>query len=175
MFAFCIFNESNFKNVCLIDLQRKRLSKPRQVVEMGTQNSEVDYDWIPKETLKGLSKFMTYFISLYWRIKYALSKSIYSHVLIIYGCSNNERCFKIFFYVNNKCNRRHQIDCKFYAILLPSHLLFWLEIIILDYPSQLWTRHISFCLLKWLLFYLFQLYNSFNILLYIFDIINIIF
>lgn len=37
-------------------LQRKRLSKPRQPVEMGTQNTDVDYDWLPKETLQGLSK-----------------------------------------------------------------------------------------------------------------------
>ncbi|XP_005091294.1 translocon-associated protein subunit alpha [Aplysia californica] len=35
---------------------RKRLSKPRQPVEMGTQNSDVDYDWLPKETLQGLNK-----------------------------------------------------------------------------------------------------------------------
>jgi hypothetical protein len=36
-------------------LQRKRLSKPRQVVEMGTQNADIDYDWIPKETIKEMS------------------------------------------------------------------------------------------------------------------------
>ncbi|KAK0044457.1 translocon-associated protein subunit alpha [Biomphalaria pfeifferi] len=35
---------------------RKRLSKPRKPVELGTQNSDVDYDWLPKETLQGLSK-----------------------------------------------------------------------------------------------------------------------
>jgi len=35
---------------------RKRLSKPRQPVEMGTQNSDVDYDWLPKETLQNLNK-----------------------------------------------------------------------------------------------------------------------
>ncbi|CAL1539375.1 unnamed protein product [Lymnaea stagnalis] len=35
---------------------RKRLSKPRQTVELGTQNSDVDYDWLPKETLQGLNK-----------------------------------------------------------------------------------------------------------------------
>ncbi|XP_059163340.1 translocon-associated protein subunit alpha-like [Physella acuta] len=35
---------------------RKRLSKPRQPVEMGTQNTDVDYDWLPKETLQGLNK-----------------------------------------------------------------------------------------------------------------------
>lgn len=34
---------------------RKRLSKPKPV-EMGTQNSDVDYDWLPKETLQGLNK-----------------------------------------------------------------------------------------------------------------------
>jgi len=26
------------------------------VVEMGTQNSDVDYDWLPKETLQNLNK-----------------------------------------------------------------------------------------------------------------------
>jgi len=35
---------------------RKRLSKPRQPVELGTQNSDVDYDWLPKETLQNLNK-----------------------------------------------------------------------------------------------------------------------
>ncbi|KAK7505764.1 hypothetical protein BaRGS_00003035, partial [Batillaria attramentaria] len=33
-------------------LGRKRLSKPRQVVEMGTQNADIDYDWLPKETIQ---------------------------------------------------------------------------------------------------------------------------
>lgn len=36
----------------LANFGRKHLSKPRQVVEMGTQNSNVDYSWIPKETLQ---------------------------------------------------------------------------------------------------------------------------
>jgi len=36
---------------------KKRLSKPRQHIEMGTQNkSDVDYDWLPKETLQELNK-----------------------------------------------------------------------------------------------------------------------
>ncbi|KAK7113948.1 translocon-associated protein subunit alpha-like [Littorina saxatilis] len=35
---------------------RKRLSRPRQVVEMGTQNADIDYDWIPKETLKEMNR-----------------------------------------------------------------------------------------------------------------------
>jgi translocon-associated protein subunit alpha len=35
---------------------RRHLTKPRQPVEMGTQNSDVDYDWLPKETLQGLNK-----------------------------------------------------------------------------------------------------------------------
>ncbi|CAG5119323.1 unnamed protein product [Candidula unifasciata] len=35
---------------------RKHLTKPRQTVELGTQNSDVDYDWLPKETLQGLNK-----------------------------------------------------------------------------------------------------------------------
>lgn len=36
---------------------KKRLSKPRQPVEMGTQNKgDVDYDWLPKETLNELNK-----------------------------------------------------------------------------------------------------------------------
>lgn len=36
---------------------KKRLSKPRQPVEMGTQNKgDVDYDWLPQETLNGMNK-----------------------------------------------------------------------------------------------------------------------
>lgn len=35
---------------------KKRMSKPRAPVEMGTQNSDIDYDWIPKETLQHLNK-----------------------------------------------------------------------------------------------------------------------
>uniref|UniRef100_A0A0B7B7S3 Translocon-associated protein subunit alpha n=1 Tax=Arion vulgaris TaxID=1028688 RepID=A0A0B7B7S3_9EUPU len=35
---------------------RKHLTKPRQPIELGTQNSDVDYDWLPKETLQGLNK-----------------------------------------------------------------------------------------------------------------------
>jgi len=35
---------------------KKRISKARQPVEMGTQNSDVDYDWLPKETLQNLNK-----------------------------------------------------------------------------------------------------------------------
>jgi len=35
---------------------KKRTSKPRAPVEMGTQNSDIDYDWIPKETLQNLNK-----------------------------------------------------------------------------------------------------------------------
>lgn len=35
---------------------KKRVAKPRQAVEMGTQNSDIDYDWIPKETLQSLNK-----------------------------------------------------------------------------------------------------------------------
>lgn len=35
---------------------KKRMSKPRQPVEMGTQNSDIDYDWLPKETLQNLNK-----------------------------------------------------------------------------------------------------------------------
>jgi len=35
---------------------RKRLSKPRQVIEMGTQNADIDYDWIPKETIKEMNR-----------------------------------------------------------------------------------------------------------------------
>ncbi|KAK3085467.1 hypothetical protein FSP39_003825 [Pinctada imbricata] len=33
-------------------LSRKHLSKPRPPVERGTQNTDVDYDWIPEETIK---------------------------------------------------------------------------------------------------------------------------
>ncbi|KAL5021688.1 hypothetical protein ScPMuIL_000843 [Solemya velum] len=36
---------------------RKHLtSKPRPPVEMGTQNSDIDYDWLPKETLQGMNQ-----------------------------------------------------------------------------------------------------------------------
>lgn len=31
---------------------RRHLSKPKPKVEMGTQNSDIDYDWIPKEALQ---------------------------------------------------------------------------------------------------------------------------
>ncbi len=41
----------------IILLQKKRLSKPRPV-EMGTQNKgDVDYDWLPKETLNEISEY----------------------------------------------------------------------------------------------------------------------
>jgi len=37
----------------LVSFSKKRLSKPKQRVEMGTQNKgDVDYDWIPKENLE---------------------------------------------------------------------------------------------------------------------------
>lgn len=35
-----------------IIFQRKHLSKPKPKIEMGTQNSDIDYDWIPKEALQ---------------------------------------------------------------------------------------------------------------------------
>ncbi|XP_013389108.1 translocon-associated protein subunit alpha [Lingula anatina] len=36
---------------------KKRLGKPKSAVEMGTQNNaDVDFDWIPKETLEALNK-----------------------------------------------------------------------------------------------------------------------
>jgi len=36
---------------------KKRLAKPRQPIEMGTQNKgDVDYDWLPKETLNEMNK-----------------------------------------------------------------------------------------------------------------------
>lgn len=36
---------------------KKRLSKPRKPIEMGTQNKgDVDYDWLPKETLNEINK-----------------------------------------------------------------------------------------------------------------------
>ncbi|XP_076449851.1 translocon-associated protein subunit alpha-like [Babylonia areolata] len=35
---------------------RKRMSKPRPAVEMGTQNADIDYDWIPKETIKEMNR-----------------------------------------------------------------------------------------------------------------------
>ncbi|KAL8574611.1 hypothetical protein ACOMHN_061611 [Nucella lapillus] len=37
-------------------LGRKRLYKPRPAVEMGTQNADIDYDWIPKETIKEMNR-----------------------------------------------------------------------------------------------------------------------
>lgn len=35
---------------------KKRLSKPKAPIEMGTQNSDIDYSWIPKETLMAMNK-----------------------------------------------------------------------------------------------------------------------
>jgi len=41
----------------LAGFSKKRLSKPRQPIEMGTQSKgDVDYDWLPKETLDELNK-----------------------------------------------------------------------------------------------------------------------
>ena len=40
----------------VVCVQKKHLSKPRPVVEMGTQNADIDYDWIPKETIKEMSE-----------------------------------------------------------------------------------------------------------------------
>ena len=40
-----------FISSCLV-FQRRHLSKPKPKVEMGTQNSDIDYDWIPKEALQ---------------------------------------------------------------------------------------------------------------------------
>jgi len=42
----------------LAGFSKKRLSKPKPAVEMGTQNNkgDVDYDWLPKETLSELNK-----------------------------------------------------------------------------------------------------------------------
>ena len=46
-----LFSYSFF--IALLFFQKKRSSKPKQYVEMGTQNkSDVDYDWIPKENLE---------------------------------------------------------------------------------------------------------------------------
>jgi len=40
----------------LASFGKKRLSKPKQVVEMGTQNKgDVDFDWIPKDTLDAMN------------------------------------------------------------------------------------------------------------------------
>ncbi|XP_064610530.1 translocon-associated protein subunit alpha-like [Liolophura sinensis] len=35
---------------------KKRLSRPKAPVEMGTQNSDVDYDWLPEETLQEIKR-----------------------------------------------------------------------------------------------------------------------
>jgi len=41
----------------LTSFGKKRLSKPRQTVELGTQNKgDIDFDWIPKEALEDLNK-----------------------------------------------------------------------------------------------------------------------
>jgi hypothetical protein len=40
-----------FISSCLV-FQRRHLSKPKPKVEMGTQNSDIDYDWIPKQALQ---------------------------------------------------------------------------------------------------------------------------
>lgn len=38
-------------------LSRKKLSKPKQKIEMGTQNqSDIDYDWLPEGTIDSLNK-----------------------------------------------------------------------------------------------------------------------
>lgn len=37
-------------------LGKKHRSKARPVVEMGTQNADIDYDWIPKETIKEMNR-----------------------------------------------------------------------------------------------------------------------
>ncbi|XP_074644574.1 translocon-associated protein subunit alpha-like [Tubulanus polymorphus] len=41
----------------LATFSKKRLSRPKRKVEMGTQNdSGIDYSWLPKETLSGMNK-----------------------------------------------------------------------------------------------------------------------
>jgi len=40
----------------LATLGKKRLSKPKAPIEMGTQKSDIDYDWIPKEALLSMNK-----------------------------------------------------------------------------------------------------------------------
>ena len=45
----------------LLDFQKKRLSKPKAPIEMGTQNSDIDYSWIPKETLMAMSEYHSLF------------------------------------------------------------------------------------------------------------------
>lgn len=41
----------------LTSFGKKRLSKPRQTIELGTQNKgDIDFDWIPKEALEELNK-----------------------------------------------------------------------------------------------------------------------
>ncbi|KAL8589348.1 hypothetical protein ACOMHN_052351 [Nucella lapillus] len=37
-------------------LGKKHRSKSRPFVEMGTQNADIDYDWIPKETIKEMNR-----------------------------------------------------------------------------------------------------------------------
>ena len=44
----------------LASFGKKRLSKPKQLIEMGTQNKgDVDFDWIPKDTLTAMSEYRT--------------------------------------------------------------------------------------------------------------------
>src|SRR6218665_162206 len=57
-------------------LQKKRMSsKPKAQVELGTQNnkSDVDYDWLPRETLQDLSELLvlSLFSSILVLVSYA--------------------------------------------------------------------------------------------------------
>lgn len=59
------FSETKYKAAFQFSLQKKHRSKKshHQPVEMGTQNTDVDYDWIPKETLeRDLSKYRNFVI-----------------------------------------------------------------------------------------------------------------
>lgn len=69
--ALCIlallYGDLSVKCCLLWLLQKKRLSsKPKAQVELGTQNnkSDVDYDWLPRETLQDLSESSNFFLQL---------------------------------------------------------------------------------------------------------------
>lgn len=78
-------------------LQKKHRSKKshRQPVEMGTQNTDVDYDWIPKETLeRDLSKYRNFVFPV--ELQETLLISCVISVLNLVGKIDGNLRFEIF-------------------------------------------------------------------------------
>lgn len=78
-------------------LQKKHRSKKshRQPVEMGTQNTDVDYDWIPKETLeRDLSKYRNFVFPV--ELRETLLISCVISVLNLVGKIDGNLRFEIF-------------------------------------------------------------------------------